>query len=79
MSNQEKNVEINKIIADLRAEEDTENQLIWLYQTLLDLGIENCFNDDHASFFREGMKKLYQDSQGHKLLIEKIISKYEKL
>jgi hypothetical protein len=77
MSNQEKTLGRSDILKELKSEEETENQLIWLYQSLLDLGIENCFRDDHKVFFRDGMKKLYDDSKAHKLLIGKIISKYQ--
>lgn len=77
MSEQEKIIQRKKIIEELRAEEETENQLIWLYQTLLDLGIENCFRSDHSDFFKKGMEKLKNDSVAHKLLIKKVISKYE--
>lgn len=77
MSEQEKKIERKKILDELRAEEETENQLIWLYETLLGLGIENCFRDDHSDFFKEGMKKLHDDSKKHKVFIKSIINKYE--
>ncbi len=76
MSNHDKKNEARQILDELRSGEETENQLIWIYQTLLDLGIENCFSGDHSQFFKEGMEKLYNDSVGHKLLIQKIINKY---
>ncbi|MFA5644658.1 MAG: hypothetical protein WC928_04005 [Patescibacteria group bacterium] len=78
MLNPEDKLKMKKILDQLRAEEDTENQLIWLYQNLMDLGIENCFSEDHSSFFRDGMKKLYEESKGHKIMINAIIDKYEK-
>lgn len=77
MTSDEKQLKRKKILAELRAEEETENQLIWLYQTLIDLGIENCFSDDHKVFFAEGMKKLRDESKAHKFLIKGVIDKYD--
>ncbi|MFA7365407.1 MAG: hypothetical protein WCZ12_03600 [Patescibacteria group bacterium] len=77
MSEEEKKIKRKDILTELRSEEETENQLIWLYQTLLDLGIENCFGDSHKEFFKDGMKALRDESKAHKLLIKSVIDKYE--
>lgn len=77
MSEEEKKIKRSNILLELRAEEETENHLIWLYQTLLDLGIENCFDEGHKDFFEEGMKSLRDESKAHKILIGGIINKYE--
>lgn len=77
MNEEEKKLKRKKVLLELRTEEETENQLIWLYQTLIDLGIENCFSEDNRKFFSEGMKTLRDESKAHKLLINSVINKYE--
>lgn len=77
MSEEEKKIKRKKVLMELRAEEETENQLIWLYQTLIDLGIENCFSEDNKAFFGDGMKTLRDESKAHKLLINSVINKYD--
>lgn len=76
MSEEDKKIKRNQILSELRAEEETENQLIWLYQTLMDLGIENCFPKDNREFFSNGMKTLKEESEKHKVMIATIIDKY---
>lgn len=65
-----------KILEELAAEEDTENQLIWLYRTLLDLGIENCLEGDQKDVFRKGMDVLYEESKIHQVIVGDLIKKY---
>lgn len=77
MNDEEKQIKRKSVLAELRAEEDTENQLIWLYQTLMDLGIENCFPVDDRESFRTGMKTLKEESETHKKMINVIIDKYD--
>lgn len=71
------NKELRELLAELKQEEETENHLIWLYQTLLDLGIENCLEGNQRDLFRKGMDVLYQESKVHKELIGGIINKYQ--
>jgi hypothetical protein len=76
MSENNKKISKEQIINELRGEEETENQLIWLYQTLIDLGIENCFSEDNKIIFRDNMKILKEESEKHKIMINSIIDKY---
>lgn len=77
MNDEEKQIKRKGILSELRAEEDTENELIWLYQTLMDLGIENCFPQSERENFRSGMKTLKEESEMHKKMINVIIDKYD--
>ncbi len=76
MSEDNKKISKEQIIEELRREEDVENQLIWLYQTLIDLGIENCFSEDNKIIFRDNMKVLKEESEKHKIMINGIIDKH---
>lgn len=66
-----------KLFAELELEEDTENQLIWLYTTLLDLGVENCVRGGQGEVFRKGMLILRDESLKHKEIIKNLIVKYQ--
>jgi hypothetical protein len=66
-----------KLFTELESEEDTENQLIWLYTTLLDLGVENCLESDKGDIFRKGMIVLRDESLTHKTAIHALIAKYK--
>jgi hypothetical protein len=68
--------QLKKLIDDLALEEQAENQLIWMYNTLLDLGVENCLEGNQQDIFRQGMDTLYKESVMHLALIKKIIEKY---
>ncbi len=76
MSEDNKKISREQIIDELRREEETENQLIWLYQTLIDLGIENCFSEDNKIIFRDNMKLLKEESEKHKTMINSLIDKH---
>ncbi len=76
MSEDNKKISKEQILDELRREEEVENQLIWLYQTLIDLGIENCFSEDNKIIFRDNMKILKEESEKHKIMINGIIDKY---
>jgi hypothetical protein len=67
---------LKTVLTDLENEEETENQLIWLYETLLGMGIQNCFDPSEASVFEENMKTLRDDSKQHKVLIDGVLAKY---
>jgi hypothetical protein len=66
-----------KLFAELEMEEETENQLIWLYRTLLDMGVENCIGGGEGQALREGMTILYEESKLHKVVINNLIKKYQ--
>ncbi|MFA4999763.1 MAG: hypothetical protein WC545_00150 [Patescibacteria group bacterium] len=66
-----------KLLADLEAEEETESSLIWIYDTLLDMGVENCFPPDRGQEIRVGMKILADESREHRLMIDKIKANYQ--
>ena len=70
------NADIKKLLEEMAIEEEAENHLIWLYQTLLDLGIENCLEGNQQDVFRAGMKTLYEESKIHKDIVNAIKSKY---
>lgn len=76
MSDEDKKMTRKQILKELQEEETTENQLIWLYQTLMDLGIENCFPEGNRAFFKEGMVTLKEESEQHKIMISSVIDKY---
>jgi hypothetical protein len=76
MSEDNKKISKEQILDELRREEEVENQLIWLYQTLIDLGIENCFSEDNKIIFRDNMKILKEESEKHKIMINSIIDKH---
>ncbi len=62
----------------LASEEETENSLIWLYDTLLGLGVENCFPPESGREIRKGMKLLADESRVHRLVIDRILANYKK-
>ncbi len=66
----------NEVLKKIEAEEETENALIWLYDTLLDLGVENCLPISEQNNFRTKMKILADESREHKLILDKIKSNY---
>lgn len=74
----DKNKERDEILAMIEAEEETESALIWLYDTLLGLGVENCFPPESGREIREGMKVLADESRVHRLMIDKIKANYNK-
>ena len=76
MSEDNKKITKERIIEELRLEEEEENQLIWLYQTLIDLGIENCFSEGNRDIFRDNMKILKEESEKHKIMINSIIDRH---
>lgn len=65
-----------EVLKKIEAEEETENALIWLYDTLLDLGVENCLPISEQNNFREKMKILADESREHKLILDKIKNNY---
>jgi len=70
--------ERDELLALLESEEETESSLIWLYDTLLGLGVENCFPPESGREIREGMKVLADESRVHRLVIDRIIANYKK-
>ena len=70
-SNQ-KNKNRASLLATLTDEEDIEISLIELYDSLLSLGVENCFPLEQGLAMRNGMKVLADESRIHRLIIERI-------
>lgn len=66
----------NALLDELSMEEETENQLIWLYRTLLDMGVENCVAESERDFFKKGMTILYEESRQHKEIIQSLVVKH---
>jgi len=66
-----------ELLDKLAAEEATESNLIWLYDSLLGMGVENCFPPDRGQQLRAGMKILADESREHRLTIDKIKEKYK--
>jgi len=72
----DKNQERSELLALISKEEDTESSLIWLYDTLLGLGVENCFPPESGKEIRAGMQILADESREHRLLIDKVKANY---
>lgn len=66
-----------KLLDKLEKEEETENNWIWIYDTLIDLGVEKCFSSSVGEKIKLGMKTLANESREHRLLVERIKSKYK--
>lgn len=66
-----------ELLAKLDSEEETENSLIWLYDSLLELGVENCFPPDRVQVIKTSMKILSDESREHRLVIERIKANYQ--
>lgn len=64
------------IIESLFREEAAENNLISLYLSLLELGLENCIAQSERENFRREMDILYSESIEHKEIILNILKKY---
>jgi len=73
----DQNKERSELLALIEAEEETESSLIWLYDTLLGMGVENCFPPSSGKEIREGMKILADESREHRLTIDKIKANYK--
>ncbi len=67
----------SEVLSKLEAEEETESSLIWLYDNLLDLGVENCFPPAVREQFRVSMKILADESRKHRLMLDKIKANYQ--
>lgn len=66
-----------ELLDKLEKEEETENNLIWIYDTLISLGVEKCFSPSIGEKIKSGMKILADESREHRLLVERIKSKYK--
>ncbi len=67
----------SQVLNKLEAEEETESSLIWLYDNLLDLGVENCFPPAVRERVRVNMKILADESRKHRLMLDKIKANYQ--
>lgn len=64
------------LLKTLVDEEDIEVSLIELYNSLLSLGVENCFPPNEGLSIRNGMKVLADESRIHRVMIDKIKANY---
>jgi len=65
-----------ELLKELDLEEEEENRLMWLYATLLDMGVEGCLPESRRNLFRQGLKVLSEESNQHRLSIRQITAKY---
>ena len=66
-----------ELLKKLDLEEEEENRLMWLYATLLDMGVEGCLPASRHDFFRQSLKVLSEESNQHRLLIRQIVAKQQ--
>jgi hypothetical protein len=71
------NKKILPILKDLQREEAVEEQLISLYESLLETGAKGCIVLAKRSEFIEGIFILKEDSKRHRLAVLNLIKKYE--
>lgn len=65
-----------ELLKELDLEEEEENRLMWLYATLLDMGVEGCLPEGRRNLFRQSLKILSEESNQHRLSIRQITAKY---
>ncbi|MEI7497846.1 MAG: hypothetical protein WCK11_01010 [Candidatus Falkowbacteria bacterium] len=68
---------LREIINNLHEEEQAENQMISLYLTLLDVGIEGCLLPERRASFRASLQLIYDESIKHRQIIQTLIKKYD--
>lgn len=54
-----------------------ETQMIGLYLTLLDVGIDGCLPEEKRAGFRQALTTIYQESIRHKEAVRELIKKYD--
>lgn len=64
------------ILTTLQDEEGAEKQLISLYLTLLDAGVENCLPENMRPEFKRKLNVVQKESEKHKRLIDGLLAKY---
>ncbi|NTW22787.1 hypothetical protein HGA34_04605 [Candidatus Falkowbacteria bacterium] len=68
---------LKEIIEGLRQDEVMESQMIGLYLTLLDVGIDGCLPEDKRPGFRQALTQIQQESIRHKEAVQGLIKKYD--
>ena len=66
-----------ELLKELGIEEEEENRLMWLYATLLDMGVEGCLPESRRDMFRQSLRDLSDESKQHRLLIRQIAAKHQ--
>ena len=66
-----------ELLKELGIEEEEENRLMWLYATLLDMGVEGCLPEARREFFKQSLKVLSDESNQHRLSIRQITAKHQ--
>lgn len=67
---------LSEVMENLRQDEALETQMIGLYLTLLDIGIEQCLPEDEQAAFRRQLELVHEQSKQHKAAIQGLIKKY---
>ncbi len=69
--------ERNNLLKELLIEEGLENAMIEVYQTLVETDLDQCFPPEQYETFNNLCKILFEESEGHRKAVGKIIKKYE--
>ncbi len=72
-----KQASLKEVIEGLRQDEIMETQMIGLYLTLLDVGIDGCLPEDKRPGFRQALSTIHQESIRHKEAVQELIKKYD--
>jgi len=67
---------LTEVINNLTEDEAMETQMIGLYLTLLEVGIEKCLPEEHRTIFRQKLEKIYTESKMHKEIVQQLLKKY---
>lgn len=68
---------LKEVIEGLRGDEVMETQMISLYLTLLDVGIDGCLPEEKRAGFRQALTQIHQESLRHKEAVQGLIKKYD--
>jgi len=66
-----------QILKQLQAGEEAENNLLALYDSLLNLGVVNCLTLEKQRDFTEALQAVNNESKRHQELIAGLIQKYK--
>ena len=72
----DKTKNLASLLLTLSDEEYIESSLIWIYDSLLSMGVEACFPPIQGGEIRSGMKVLADESRIHRLMIDEIKTHY---
>jgi len=67
-----------QVIKKLLREESRENDLISIYLSLLDVGVDKCLSKEKRAEFQKDMEVLFKDSVRHKKVVNSLFTKYNK-